>query len=136
MNITSIDELRLMSGGEIVELPPFVQGKQFVAKLRRPSMMNLVKQGKIPNSLIKMATDLFNGTTKDSETSAEEAMPQMLQIMEIMAEATFIEPKWSDIKAAGIELTDEQMIFIFNYTQNGVQQVAPSPENTEDITNY
>lgn len=136
MNITSIDELKLMSGGEIVELPPFVQGKQFVAKLRRPSMMNLVKQGKIPNSLIKMATDLFNGATKDSETSAEEAMPQMLQIMEIMAEATFIEPKWSDIKAAGIELTDEQMIFIFNYTQNGVQQVAPSPENTEDITNY
>lgn len=136
MNITSIDELKLMSGGEIVELPPFVQGKQFVAKLRRPSMMNLVRQGKIPNSLIKMAADLFNGTTKDSETSAEEAMPQMLQIMEIMAEATFIEPKWSDIKAAGIELTDEQMIFIFNYTQNGVQQVAPSPENTEDITNY
>lgn len=136
MNITSIDELKLMSGGEIVELPPFVQGKQFVAKLRRPSMMNLVKQGKIPNSLIKMATDLFNGTTKDSETSAEEAIPQMLQVMEIMAEATFIEPKWSDIKAAGIELTDEQMIFIFNYTQNGVQQVAPSPENTEDITNY
>lgn len=136
MNITSIDELKLMSGGEIVELPPFVQGKQFVAKLRRPSMMNLVRQGKIPNSLIKMATDLFNGTTKDSETSVEEAMPQMLQIMEIMAEATFVEPKWSDIKAAGIELTDEQMIFIFNYTQNGVQQVAPSPENTEDITNY
>ena len=136
MNITSIDELKLMSGGEIVELPPFVQGKQFVAKLRRPSMMNLVRQGKIPNSLIKMATDLFNGTTKDSETSAEEAMPQMLQIMEIMAEATFVEPKWSDIKAAGIELTDEQMIFIFNYTQSGVQQVAPSPENTEDITNY
>lgn len=136
MNITSIDELKLMSGGEIVELPPFVQGKQFVAKLRRPSMMNLVRQGKIPNSLIKMATDLFNGATKDSEASAEEAMPQMLQIMEIMAEATFIEPKWSDIKAAGIELTDEQMIFIFNYTQNGVQQVAPSPENTEDITNY
>lgn len=136
MNITSIDELKLMSSGEIVELPPFVQGKQFVAKLRRPSMMNLVRQGKIPNSLIKMATDLFNGTTKDSETSVEEAMPQMLQIMEIMAEATFIEPKWSDIKAAGIELTDEQMIFIFNYTQNGVQQVAPSPENTEDITNY
>lgn len=136
MNITSIDELKLMSGGEIVELPPFVQGKQFVAKLRRPSMMNLVRQGKIPNSLIKMATDLFNGTTKDSETSVEEAMPQMLQIMEIMAEATFIEPKWSDIKAAGIELTDEQMIFIFNYTQSGVQQVAPSPENTEDITNY
>ena len=136
MNITSIDELKLMSSGEIVELPPFVQGKQFVAKLRRPSMMNLVRQGKIPNSLIKMATDLFNGTTKDSETSAEEAMPQMLQIMEIMAEATFVEPKWSDIKAAGIELTDEQMIFIFNYTQSGVQQVAPSPENTEDITNY
>ena len=136
MNITSIDELKLMSGGEIVELPPFVQGKQFVAKLRRPSMMNLVRQGKIPNSLIKMATDLFNGTTKDSETRAEEAMPQMLQIMEIMAEATFVEPKWSDIKAAGIELTDEQMIFIFNYTQSGVQQVAPSPENTEDITNY
>lgn len=136
MNITSIDELKLMSSGEVVELPPFAQGQKFVAKLKRPSMMNLVKQGAIPNSLIKMATDLFNGTMDKSETNAEDIMPQMLEIMEIMAEATFVEPKWSEIKAAGVELTDEQMIFIFNYTQSGVQQVAPFPENTEGATDH
>lgn len=136
MKITSIDELKLMSSGEVVELPPFVQGQKFVARLKRPSMMNLVKQGAIPNSLIKMATDLFNGTMDKSEANAEDIMPQMLEIMEIMAEATFVEPTWSEIKAAGIELTDEQMIFIFNYTQSGVQQVAPFSENAEGATDH
>ena len=32
--VTSIDELKVMSGGEIVKLPPFVQGADFYAKLR------------------------------------------------------------------------------------------------------
>lgn len=136
MKITSIDELRAMSEGELVELPPFVQGHPFIARLKRPSMMKLVEQGKIPNSLIKTATDLFNGTVKESEANVEDLMPQMLSIMEIMAEATFVDPKWSDIKAAGVELTDEQMIFVFNYTQSGVQQVAPFPEDTEGVASH
>ena len=135
MTITSIDELKLMSGGEIVELPPFAQGQKFVAKLKRPSMMNLVKQGTIPNSLVKTATNLFNGSSNNSKDNDEDLMPQILQIIEIMAEATFVEPKWSDIKEAGIELTDEQLIFIFNYTQNGVQQVMPFSEDTKSVTN-
>ena len=53
IKVTSIDQLKLMSGGEIVKLPPFIQGQDFYAKLRRPSMLKLVQSGQIPNSLLR-----------------------------------------------------------------------------------
>ena len=37
-----------------------------------------------------------------------------------MCEASFVEPTYKELKAAGVELTDEQYMFIFGYSQNGV----------------
>ena len=44
----------------------------------------------------------------------------MLEILEIMAEAALVEPTYDDIKNAGLELADDQLTAIFNYTQDGV----------------
>ena len=43
----------------------------------------------------------------------------------------FVEPSWSELKNAGIELTDEQYMFIFNYTQEGVKALEPFREDEE-----
>lgn len=51
----------------------------------------------------------------------ENMMAQMFDVLELMAQETFVEPTYSEIKDAGIELTDEQMMFIFNYAQQGVK---------------
>ena len=48
-------------------------------------------------------------------------MSQMFDVLELMAKETFIEPTYSEIKEAGVDLTDEQMMFIFNYAQQGVK---------------
>jgi len=131
LNITPIEELIEASKGEIVELPPFAQGRPFVARLRRPSMLKLAESGKIPNSLLRAANTLFAGEVDRELDADDDFMKDMLQVVEVMAESVFVEPSWSQLKEAGVELTDEQYMFIFNYTQKGVNSLEPFREESE-----
>lgn len=131
IKVTSIDQLKLMSGGEIVKLPPFVQGQDFYAKLRRPSMLKLVQSGQIPNSLLRTANMLFSGGVNEELDRDDEFMKDLFDLIDVLAEAVFVEPSWSELKQAEIELTDEQYMFIFNYTQEGVKQLEPFREDEE-----
>lgn len=131
IKVTSIDQLKLMSGGEIVKLPPFIQGQDFYAKLRRPSMLKLVQSGQIPNSLLRTANMLFSGGVNEELDRDDEFMKDMFDLIDVLAGAVFVEPSWSELKNAGIELTDEQYMFIFNYTQEGVKALEPFREDEE-----
>lgn len=122
--VTSIQDLMAYLEGEVVELPAFGPNMPFVAKLRRPSLMALAKQGKIPNALLETANELFFGGQKDSSLDTE-ALKNMMELLEVIAAACFIQPSWEEIKAAGIQLTDEQYTFIFNYSQRGIKELKP-----------
>lgn len=123
IKVTTIEELLKANEGEIVELPPFSENIPFVARIKRPSMLDLVKEGKIPNQLLVEANNLFAGgpsgvmTKKMSDTSA---MTDLFKIMEVICEDAFIEPTYKDMKEAGVKLTDEQIMFVFSYCQKGV----------------
>ena len=117
--VTSFEDLQRYARGTIVKLPGFAEGQPFVARMRRPSMMALVKVGKIPNSLLITANEMFNG--KSADTDDENIMKDMFDIMEIICETALIEPTYQQIKDAGLELSDDQIMAIFNYTQVGVQ---------------
>lgn len=123
LNVTSIDDLVKASQGTLVELPPFAQGTQFVARLKRPSMLALIRSGKIPNPLLLSANELFvkGGVDVDDENS----LNQLFQILDILCEACFVEPSYQALKDAGVELTDDQYMYIFNYTQQGVEALKP-----------
>ena len=136
IKVTSIDQLKLMSGGEIVKLPPFVQGQDFYAKLRRPSMLKLVQSGQIPNSLLRTANMLFSGGVNEELDRDDEFMKDLFDLIDVLAGAVFVEPSWSELKQAEIELTDEQYMFIFNYTQEGVKQLEPFREDEEVASTY
>ena len=51
----------------------------------------------------------------------DETMTKLFDIIDVICEASFVEPAYQELKDIGIELTDDQYMFIFNYTQNGVQ---------------
>nr|DAH41044.1 MAG TPA: hypothetical protein [Caudoviricetes sp.] len=124
--ITSLQNLKTYTKGQIVELPPFAEGMPFVARLRRPSMLALVKSGKIPNELLKTANDLFMGrSNKSSGGSNTNELKEMFTIFDALCEASFVEPTWEEIKESGMELTDDQYTFIFNYSQQGVKALKP-----------
>lgn len=134
LNVTSIDELLAMSQGELVELPPFTQGSKFIARMKRPSMMKLIKNEKIPNNLLRAANSLFTGKTDEEAEVDDEFLKDLLSVIDVLADAAFVEPSWGDMKANNIELTDEQYMFIFNYTQRGVSELDSFRENTENNT--
>lgn len=118
MEITSLEQLKQISGGDIVELPSFKEGVPFVARVKRASLLNLVQKGVVPNQLLSAAESIFYG--KQSSTSKID-MSQMAKVMVIMAENTLIEPTADQIKEAGLEMTDEQLVDLFNYSQQGVK---------------
>ena len=121
---TSLEEIAEYSRGQIVELPPFAEGMPFVARLRRPSMMALAKSGKIPNMLLDRANKLFFPNSGTQPKMNKDSLQETLDVIEVICDAAFVEPKYSELKKLGIELTDDQYTFIFNYSQNGVAALS------------
>lgn len=123
--VSSIAELQSYQNGAIVELPGYGEGQPFYARLRRPSLLGLIQAGKIPNDLLNSANALFDGGVSSiaSITRDREALKKVFEVIEIICEATFVEPTYKELKDAGIKLTDEQMLFVFGYGQVGVQQL-------------
>lgn len=131
MEVTSLEALKSYSMGQLVELPPFAEGQTFVARLKRPSMLALVKAGRIPNSLLQSANTLFISGTMDEKNKG--AMSDVMEILDTVCDACFVEPTYQQIKDAGIQLTDDQMMFVFSYSQRGVKALDPFREEPKDI---
>ena len=128
--VTSISQLNEYAKGQLVELPSFGEDQPFFARLRRPSMLALAKSGKIPNSLLATANRMFDSNL---DTKNESMLKDFYMVRETILEAAFIEPTYQEIKDAGVQLSDDQMIFVFNYTQQVIRaldQFRPHRENT------
>ena len=124
--VTNIEELKRQMQGELVELPGFSEGCRFVARLKRPSMLSMVKRGKIPNELLVEANKLFsNGPSKTAALNQLDSkmMNNMFDIIELICKESFVEPSYEVLKENGIELTDEQQLAIFSYTQRGIESL-------------
>lgn len=116
--VTTLENLKEYASGQIVELPPFAEGQPFVARMKRPSILGLVEQNKIPNILLSTAESLFMGTKVTSE-DRDSILQNTLSVIKILAEESFVQPTFQEIKEAGVELTDDQLMFVFNYAQQG-----------------
>ena len=119
LTVTSIHDLQNYGKGQIVKLPDFSEGQPFIARVKRPSMLVLAKSGKIPNSLLNAASQLFAKGGGGLDADDENMLKDMYDLCHLMAEATLVEPTVKDIEDAGLTLTDEQMMAIFNYSQEG-----------------
>lgn len=131
LQVTSIDALKSYKVGVIVKLPDFDDGLSLVARLRMPSMMSLVKRGKIPNALLVSANGLFD-KSKPSKADPGNQLGDMYDLCYAMADACLVEPTLKQIEDAGLELTDKQLVAIFNYSQRGVSALDPFREEQSD----
>lgn len=132
LQVTSFNDLTNFANGTIVKLPDFAEGQQFVARLRRPSLLVLAKSGKIPNELLNTASGLFAKGTGAMDSDDKNMLGDMYDICKIIAEASLISPTYHEIITAGVELTDAQMMAIFSYAQAGVKALEPFREKQEN----
>ena len=126
LKVTSIQELSKIAKGEIIELPPFTGDVPFVARLKRPSMLALAKSGRIPNTLLEKANDLFSGGVPNvahKYNSDPKMMADLMSVLDIICEDSFMEPTFQELKDNGIELTDAQYLAVFAYVQRGVKSL-------------
>lgn len=114
MAVTKISELKKYADGVEVELPGWEDGVPFIAKLRRPSMLTLASEGQIPNSLMSAAAKLFG------EGGAKMDFQERAGLFLMMARASLVSPTWDELEEAGLSLTDSQLVYIYNYSQTGV----------------
>lgn len=121
MSVTSVFDLQTYAKGTLVRFPDFAEGQPFVARVRRPSMLVLAKQGKIPNTLLTSANELFSKGGGGMDGDNENMLADIYSICEIICESALKEPTYQQIKDAGLELSDDQLMAIFNYTQTGVK---------------
>lgn len=122
--ITSIEEFRNQSQ-PLVDIIGFEPGNYITVRLKRISLMSLVKTGKIPNALLKKATELFTGAKKENGKVDEVQILSNMgeldginEIIDTVCDAAMVEPKFSDVKEY---LTDEQKTEIFQWTQGGIK---------------
>jgi len=125
-SVTPLETIRIASMGNLVDIPGFADGEMITVQLRRPNMLTLMKSGKIPNDLMDSVADLFPGTKSGlSQESSQLKIKNIAGLMEVFCEACLVNPTWQELTDAGIELTMDQMTFIFNYAQGGVKELKP-----------
>ena len=121
MNITSASDLQSYAAGVVVRFPDFAEGQPFIARVRRPSLLVLAKSGKIPNTLLQAAGELFTKGGAGIDSDNDKMLSDMYDIMHIICESALIQPTMAEIEGVGLSLSDDQMMAIFNYSQAGVK---------------
>lgn len=121
MSITSLSDLQSYSRGTVVRFPDFAEGQPFVARVKRPSMLVLAKMGKIPNTLLSSAAQLFTKGGSGMDMKNEKTLTDIYSICEIIARASLVQPTYDEILDSGMSLSDDQIMAIFNYSQSGVK---------------
>lgn len=121
LKIMDIATIKEYADGAVIELPPFSTGQPFVARVRRPSMLRLVNDGTFSNPLLETVNVLFNGEPEDRKKQNEdpEKMKDLYSVLSILAESMLVEPTKKELEDNGLELTDEQLMFLYMYQQRG-----------------
>lgn len=122
--VTKIADILKWSNGEIVEIPGWKSDEPVYFRLSRPSMLALAKAGRIPNSLLARASELFSRGSGTFDSNDTEMLSESYDVLRAIADASMLEPKLSELDTNGVSLTDEQLIAIFNYSQNGVNKLS------------
>lgn len=124
--VTTFEELTKYSSGVVMELTPFSESQPFVARLKRPDLIDIVTT-EFPNELLGVAYELFNSDEQEQENKNPEnvfkASAERKKVLEIIAKATLVEPSFEEIEKAGMKLTFVQLLEIYEYVNRGVENL-------------
>ena len=115
MAFLSDEKLTELAKGTEIELPGFEAEETISVRLRRPSLMLLASEGKIPNSLLASVEELFEKGEQNTVPFKERS-----EIFRVVAMASLVSPTWEELQSAGLNLTDLQLLYIYNFSQTGV----------------
>lgn len=139
LQITSLEQLKKVKQTQIINLGKFEDGTEFIAELKRPDLLAFMTEGKIPNTLLQEAAEVFNGKTATMDKATIEndttALKQLGELLEFLCEETLVNPSYSEIKSIGITLPLEMKTTILTYVQAGIEGLKSFREEQKHIEN-
>lgn len=115
---TSIEDIKKIKHEEVIELPAFLDGTPFTAKLRRPSISRMAKDGRIPNVLSAAVDELMDL----SVTTPQTPLKLRIEVLEIIAAAALEDPTYEEV---GEYLDHVQLMAIWSYVIAGANSLIP-----------
>lgn len=113
----------------IIPIPGFDKGETFDIKVKKLSIVGLMSSGKIPNSLMQVVKNAFEGIKSTTETETADASimdkaGEIGKLMDIVCAEAMVEPRFEEIKDV---MNDAQKLAVFQYIQGGVDAVGNFP---------
>lgn len=129
MSVTTFEDLVKFAEGEEIELPPFIEGQKFIARVRKPSIMAMSQNAYgMNNELMEVAHRMFfeeNAYDHMVKENQPETMRNLYEFFNVLAKECLISPTYEEIEKAGLKLTDSQLMSFFSYSQYGVKGLIP-----------
>ncbi len=124
LKITSLEELKKVGEGCIVELPNFPDGTPLVVKIKYPSLLSMMRSdGTIPNPLLKTVTEMnpeanlaAGEETKTPPLTAEQ-LESSKEMLTALCKECLITPTYGEIEELAGGMTDIQKIALYQKVQ-------------------
>lgn len=114
--ILSINELKKMAT-TVIEIPNFDNSGTIKVRVKKPRLMAMASQGKIPNHLLGIVNTMMFGNKKEKK---EINITDVAKTYELYCRACLVEPTYDEFKDI---MTDEQMSAIFDWAMGKVSQL-------------
>ena len=115
----------------VIDIPGFEPGEVFSVRVKNVGVLSMIIGGKLPNSLLLMATELFPDTNSSDSLQQStnkllddpETLKTMSQMMRAVAKEALVEPRYEDISEG---ITDEQIQSIFTQVIGTANKAIPT----------
>lgn len=129
--IFNIEEMKAMAA-PVVAIPNFDNTGTINVRLRRPRLLDMARQGEIPNHLIGIANQMLLGKQNNAKLDDKKSLEQISSIMELYARACLVEPTYEEFKEV---ITDEQGDAIFAFAMGEVSGLDSFRKDGKDDSN-
>lgn len=103
-----------------IKVPGFINEKdEFEVEVKRITPTGLISKGKLNNPLYEKAYNLF--FDREVKTETLEDKKATIEYYYAIAEECLVNPTLEEIKEEGLELTDLQLVTLFQFSQGGLR---------------
>ena len=139
-NIISVEQFK-SKAHRIIPIPGFRQfAEPIYIQIKSTGIMNLLANGRIPNTLLGKVTELFGDNSKvekdsipttditsaqrqealDKLTKSDSGIQDMAELLRVFASAAMVNPSYDEVKEY---MTDDQLMAIFSAMYGEVMEV-------------
>ena len=108
-------------GAQSIEIHDWDGSGMIEVRARRPGLYNMASMGFIPNPLLGAMQAMFSGNT--AQINAVDAKMQG-ECLTAIARYALVEPTMAQITEAGLELTDQQLLELYQFALAGPVRYA------------